>query len=170
MQKAGTIVALASATAYIGHLAMNQPSNKVASILSEEIPYETEMRFIQYLAEHGKSYGTKEEFEFRLQHFADIDAEINEHNSENGLFTMGHNKFSDMTEAEKAVYRGRKGATTYSDDEDEEIPEFTGSVASSVDWRKKGPVNKIKDQGNCGSCWTFSGIGVIEAAHYFKTG
>jgi C1A family cysteine protease len=43
-------------------------------------------------------------------------------------------------------------------------------IPKSVDWRTKGAVTPIKDQGQCGSCWAFSSTGSMESAHFIKTG
>jgi hypothetical protein len=48
-----------------------------------------------------------------------------------------------------------------------ELPE-TNEV--EVDWRQKGAVNPVKDQGGCGSCWSFSATCAVEGAHFLKTG
>ena len=43
-------------------------------------------------------------------------------------------------------------------------------IPTSVDWTKLGAVNKVKDQGQCGSCWAFSATAAVEGANAIKTG
>ena len=62
--------------------------------------------FMQHIADHGLSYGTIEEYNFRLGLFSAIDAEIAAHNATDSTYTLGHNFLSTMTEGEKAKLRG----------------------------------------------------------------
>jgi KDEL-tailed cysteine endopeptidase len=44
------------------------------------------------------------------------------------------------------------------------------SIPTSVDWRTSGAVNPVKDQGQCGSCWAFSAVGVLESRYKISSG
>jgi len=54
------------------------------------------------------------------------------------------------------------------------IPVFTYDsdiqIPDSIDWRTKGYVTPVVDQGKCGSSWAFSAVGAIEGQYCAKTG
>jgi len=43
-------------------------------------------------------------------------------------------------------------------------------LPTSVDWRKQGAVSPLKDQGDCGSCWSFGSAEAVESAYFIKHG
>jgi len=126
-------------------------------------------QFYNFVSEYGRSYATKAEFDFRAEQFKMNLAAIEEHNSQNGqTSTVGINFMADWTTAEKKKLNGYK-APSNSTQENVEILS-TSDLPASVDWRTKGAVTPVKNQGQCGSCWAFSTTGSVEGAEFLKTG
>jgi len=128
---------------------------------------ELEQSFVEHMTEFGLSYGTAEEYKFRLNIFAKKDKEYQKINADpNNTFVVGHNQFSTYTDAEYKKMLGFRGVQNQTNVQYLE----SANLTDAVDWRSKGAVNPIKNQGQCGSCWTFSAIAAFEGHHFQATG
>ncbi|CAO2596370.1 Procathepsin L [Lemmus lemmus] len=84
-------------------------------------------------------------------------------------FSMAMNAFGDLTDTEF-----RKRMTGFRRLRINKRHTFQDhlylSVPKSVDWRERGYVTPVKNQGHCGACWAFSAVGSLEGQMFRKTG
>jgi len=126
--------------------------------------------FTRFVKTFNKKYST-DDFFTRYEIFKSNLDLIEMHNSKAGqTSTMGVTPFTDMTSAEMAAkmngYLPKKSSAKHA-------IQFSASMEdypTDLDWRTKGAVTGIKDQGQCGSCWSFSATGSMEGAYFLKTG
>jgi len=124
--------------------------------------------FTKWMRENGKVYPT-DEFQNKYQIWKDNYHWVAEFNSRADVsFSVGMNAFADLSNDEfNGLFKGLKQV-------DVEVPlnpavVDTSALPASVDWRTKGVVTGIKNQGQCGSCWSFSTTGSVEGAHALNT-
>jgi len=127
--------------------------------------------FNDFKTQFSKQYKSAAEEALRFNIFQQNLAFINQHNAEfaagQQTYTVGVNQFADLSKTEYAAMYLRPFNSTRVRNE-VVLPEVPN--AGSVDWRTKGAVTPVKDQGQCGSCWAFSTTGSTEGAHAIKTG
>mgnify|MGYP001113102318 CR=1 FL=1 len=132
-----------------------------------------QQHFLSFINRHEKRYGT-EEFQHRFTIFKRNLAHIDSLNADlqDGA-TYGITKFADMTPEEfKAVYLPRDfEECPFAHATNRMAPLLsTDNLPESFDWVSKGAVTPVKNQGACGSCWSFSTTGNIEGQMFLKHG
>merc|ERR1712121_33296 len=128
-----------------------------------------------FKSKFAKAYETMEEEAMRREIFETHVRYIQGHNQayRNGdvSFFLGVNEFTDLKNEEfVSKMNGYKGKGQPSYNPVYEAAENLRDLPATVDWRTKGYVTPIKNQGQCGSCWAFSAVGSLEGQWFAKSG
>jgi cathepsin L len=141
----------------------------VASALHTEAEYQS--FFTNFVIKFEKSYDVTEMFN-RFHIFKrNIDL-IDQHNEEAAqgkwTFTLGVNPLADITNEEYQQmlgFRSSKGVSGSPVHSHRAV-----GVPAAFDWRPKGAVTPVQDQGQCGSCWSFSATAAMEGGYFQQSG
>ncbi|KYR00655.1 cysteine proteinase [Tieghemostelium lacteum] len=139
----------------------------LASAKSAFTELEYRNSFTNWMIQNGKTYANHE-FTKRYEIFKTNMDYVHEWNSKGSQTILGLTIFADLTNAEyQKTYLGTKFDAS-------KLPQASNNVKSvgdaQVDWRLQGAVTPIKNQGQCGGCWSFSASGATEGAHKISTG
>ncbi|CAK5000631.1 unnamed protein product [Aphanomyces euteiches] len=93
------------------------------------------------------------------------------HNAQKRSYTLELNAFADTPWDEfKRYYLGANSPQNCSATHNSRLNVANGDVPEAMDWRQWGAVSPVKDQGKCGSCWTFSTTGCLESHNLIAHG
>ncbi|XP_037471797.1 senescence-specific cysteine protease SAG39-like [Triticum dicoccoides] len=127
-----------------------------------------------WMAQYGRVYKDTTEKARRFEVFKGNVEFIETFNAQNHKFWLGVNQFADITNDEFKTTNTNKGFKANSMRVLSSGFRYENlsldALPATVDWRAKGAVTPVKDQGQCGCCWAFSAVAATEGIVKLKTG
>ncbi len=131
-------------------------------------------QFQLFQQKYHKIYASPSIAEYRKKVFADNLSIIQKRNAEHHSYQLAINEFADQTWEEFAATHLMKPGW-----QEEFSKQFAGKVFQpskrtpivyDVDWRTRGTVTPVKNQGTCGAGWAFATTGLVEGAGQISSG
>ncbi|CAH9079537.1 unnamed protein product [Cuscuta epithymum] len=127
-------------------------------------------QFTFFKKRFGKAYASKEEHDYRLSVFKANMRRAKRHQQLDPSAVHGVTRFSDLTPSEfRRNFLGLNRRLRFPADAHTAPALPTDNLPSDFDWREHGAVTPVKNQGSCGSCWSFSTTGALEGANFLAT-
>ena len=130
-------------------------------------------QFEEFKVKFNKTYCCSDEEESRFKIFASNLKEL-ELTKGKASYSTGVTQFADLTREEfRSFYLGgvkRPNPGILSKASAGSTPVSKRDLPTSVDWREKGVVSSVKNQGQCGSCWAFATTEMVESYAAIATG
>lgn len=133
---------------------------------------DAEKKFLGFISEYGRNYiADSSEYKYRFEVFTENLKRISREQENSPSSVHGINMFADRTTEEFRQFTGYNNKLNTKDVQRvclaKGVPPpllDTSDLPDSIDWRDHNPpvVTGVKNQGSCGSCWTFSAVGNIE--------
>ncbi|KAI0983616.1 hypothetical protein GJ496_009452 [Pomphorhynchus laevis] len=144
------------------------------------------LSWIGFKMKYNKIYKSSDEERFRREVFIENMRYIEDHNEQylrgKETFYLGPNELLDRTDHEMSSKISKKLAKlkskrwTQPDTAKKRrvikktLKKPQMRLPSQMDWREYGIVSPVKYQGNCGSCWAFTSIAVLEIQNIRRVG